>query len=328
MADRRSGATGFRGAALCLLALLVLPDGISAGRYALADPPQAIYVSSEDTDTVAAVEAGTLQLLQDIEVGDRPHNLEVTGDNLVVVATQGAETVSVIDPLTNPASVRRIALGARPHDLALSGDGRTVYVVSADGFLARLDPASARLDRRVTLGGRPHNVVASGGSAWITDISSRQLHVVDEGSEVRDVPLSIVGHDLAQRPATGELWVTPWNDTRVVIVNTETRREIAELPAGRSPSHKHVAFTEDGGEAWITEPSSGRLFIVDARTRGQVEEIELGGPPHHVRLAAGRAYVAVGPQDLVVLDVESRSVVGRAAVGSGVHDAALGHRTE
>lgn len=118
---------------------------------------------------------------------------------------------------------------------------------------------------------------------------------------------------------------TPWNGNRVVIVNAEMRMQIAEVRVGRDPSHNHIAFSADGSEAWVTEPSSGRLFVVDARSRRAVNEVDLGGRPHHVRFAAGRVYVAVGPDELIVLDTTNRIPVGRLVLGSVVHDVGLAH---
>jgi hypothetical protein len=65
------------------------------------------------------------------------------------------------------------------------------------------------------------------------------------------------------------------------------------------------------------------LFILDTETRKLIGNVSLGGHPHHPRIARGRAYIAVGPADLVVLNAKSRAVIGQRVVGSGVHDAAL-----
>jgi YVTN family beta-propeller protein len=135
--------------------------------------------------------------------------------------------------------------------------------------------------------------------------------------------ISVVEHDLAVRPSSEELWVTPWSSDRAIIIDLKARKEVAGFRVGRSPSHKHLAFTDDGSEAWVTEPESGSLFVVNALTRTVVERVKLGGHPHHLRFAAGQVYVAVGPKDLVVLDVRTRGVIGRLAVGSEIHDIGL-----
>jgi DNA-binding beta-propeller fold protein YncE len=310
-----------------LMVLALLSAGIlsGGGLTAAAGPPGLVYVTSERSGELAVVDGTSLEILRRIEIGKLPHNLEITPNGLVVIATQGAEAVTVVDPSNDAPTVRRYAIGAPPHDVALGKGGRTVDVLSSRGALLRLDPTSGRVSQRVGLEGSPHNMIVAGGAAWITDVSSRRLLIVDQDQRVRELPISIVGHDLAMRPASDELWVTPWSSTRVVVVAFETQEEIAALRVGRDAAHKHVAFTEDGSQAWITEPSSGSLFVVDAPTRKVLDAVDLAGHPHHVRFAAGRAYVAVGPGELVVLDVTSRAVVGRQAVGPGVHDVALSH---
>ncbi|WP_225769654.1 hypothetical protein [Inquilinus sp. Marseille-Q2685] len=316
----RPGRERISAAWLSAAALMLL--GALEGGTAVAQPAATAYVTSERDGAVRGVDTRSGRIVQEIEVGGRPHNLDMTPDGLLVIATQGTDTVAVVNPRTNPAKVRRIPLRVPPHDVAIGPDGHTAFVVSERGLLARLDPSGWRVVSRTEVRGRPHDVTVSRGAAWITDISARRLFAADEAG-VHEVPISIEGHDLAVRPGSNELWVTPWHGESTVIVDLDTQREIASLRAGRTPSHKHLAFTADGGEAWITEPESGRIFVVDARTRQVVADIDLKGSPHHIRLAAGRAYVAAGPRDLDVLDVRSRTIIDRVRAGSEVHDVAL-----
>jgi len=321
MTDRRNDHCSRPRLALAALSLPLLLSVLSGERLAAAsEPSQVIYVTSERAGAIAVVDGGSLQMIRAIPVDDRPHNLKVTKDGLLLIATQGSNAVSVLDPGKDPPTVDRIDIGAPPHDLAVAEDGRTAYVVSGQGLLVRLDPFSGRVLQSVELEGSPHNAIVSGETAWITDVSSRRLLLVDPSLRVDSLPISIVGHDLALRPASEELWVTPWNSTRLVIIDRNSQEETAHLQVGRDAAHKHIAFTVDGSEAWVTEPSSGSIFVVDARTRQVAERVQLGGHPHHVRFADGRAYVAVASNDLVVLDVRSRRIIGRSAVGSGVHD--------
>lgn len=329
MTSRRAGTGGPPLTTSAALAVVLSMGVLAEARVAAAaEKLRSVYVSSERSGRVAAVGGGSLQVLRQIDVGDRPHNVGMTPDGLLVIATQGADTVAVMDTTRAQAALRRYPIGAPPHSVAVGGDGRTVFVVSERGAFVRLDPATGRVLQRIDLEGSPHNMIASGKSAWITDVSARRLLIVDGDNRVEASPISIVGHDLAVRPASAELWVTPWNNSRVVVVDLKTRREIARFDVGRDPSHKHVTFTEDGNEAWITEPSSGNVFVVDAQTRRLIKAVDLGGPPHHVRIAAGRAYIAVGPGELVVLDAGSRTVVGRRAVGRGVHDLGVGRAVD
>ncbi|RWA75377.1 MAG: hypothetical protein EOQ28_09785 [Mesorhizobium sp.] len=248
--------------------------------------------------------------------------MDRTADGRLIVATQGAKSVAVVNTKSEPPAVDRIDLGVPPHDVAVTAGGATAFVVSERGLLAEIDLVSGRVLRTIKLKGRPHDVVAWQGVAIVTDISARRIFVV-QGDQVRAVPISAVGHDLAVRPGSEELWITPWRSEGAVVVDLGRLEQIGEFKVGRTMSHKHLAFSQDGGEAWITEPESGRVFVVDAKARKVVDGISLGGHPHHVRLANGRAYVADGPSDLVILDAATHRVIGRSAVGSEVHDVAV-----
>lgn len=296
-----------------------LPCGALAGGLA-AQPASVVYASAEGSGALLGIDTNSLRVVRHFDVGNRPHNLDRTADGLLAVATQGANAVTIVD--TKSESVDRIDLGVPPHDVAARAGGATAFVLSERGLLAEINPASRRVLRRIELEGRPHDVIAWRGTALITDISAGRIFVV-EGDGVHTIPISVVGHDLAVRPGTQELWVTPWKSNRAVVVDLGGQKQIAEFRVGRAPSHKHLAFSEDGGEAWIAEPESGNVFVVDAKTREVVDRVALGGHPHHVRIAAGRAYVADGPNDLVILDAVNRRVLGRLAVGAGIHDVAV-----
>lgn len=284
-------------------------------------------MTSELSDTVIAIEGDPPRAIREIAVGSRPHNLEATSGGLLLVATQGEDSVSVVNPGNDPPTVSSIHLGAPPHDIALAEDG-TAYVLSGRGLLAHVDPSSGDILETVQLSGSPHNLIAAAGNVWITDISSRRIFVVGAGLSVRELPISIVGHGLALRPGSTELWITPWDGNRSVIIDLDIEEEIADLEAGEDPSHKHVAFNEDGSEAWLSEPASSTIFVVDASARTVAERIDAGGHPHHVRFADERVYVAVAPNELLVFDARDRGIVGRLSAGSGVHDVALVKRPE
>lgn len=85
---------------------------------------------------MVVADGGSLQIVRRIAVGGRPHNVEVTADGLLVVATPGTDSVSVVDPTRVEATVNRIGIGAPPHGLAIDAEGRTVFVVSKRGVLA------------------------------------------------------------------------------------------------------------------------------------------------------------------------------------------------
>ncbi len=278
-----------------------------------------VFVSAEGEGTVAVVDPVSLRTVASIKVGARPHNLAPLGGNLLLVATQGAREISVIDTRAR-RELRRIRLDAAPHDVWGSADGRRAHVLSAEGLLVVLDGLTWEVLQRQRLGGRPHDLVVFHGSIWITDIGLRSLSIVPDQIDVRPTSLAlpVTGHDIAIRPGTNELWVTPWSGNEVAIVDARTRTVAGVIKVGRRP--QHPAFSPDGREAWITDTGSPFVHVVDAGRRTVVGTIALGGAPHHVAVDGQRAYVAVSPSLLVVIDARRRAIIERVEVGRDPHD--------
>lgn len=85
---------------------------------------------------------------------------------------------------------------------------------------------------------------------------------------------------LAQRPGTGELWVTYENANAVGVVDASTRKVLAELPVGQAPTG--ICFSPDGRTAYITNRMDDTLSVVDADSRKILQTVETGDEPHGV----------------------------------------------
>ena len=151
-----------------ILGLALGADGVAAQSSHIA------YITSESAGAVSGVDTTSNRIVWQADVRGRPHNLEVTADGLVVVATQGIDAVSIVDATPGVGEVKRVTIGAPPHDIALDSDGQTVFVVSERGLLLRLDPATGRILERLKLKGTPHDLVRQGQVVWITDVSGAQ----------------------------------------------------------------------------------------------------------------------------------------------------------
>ncbi len=304
-------------------AVVLAASSLAASPLIVAAPPVEaqragrIVVSNEGAGTVTVVDIASLRVEATIRVGPQPHNLAALPGGLVLVATQGAREISMVAPAP-PGKTRRMRIPAVPHDVAAGIRGRG-YVLSAGGLLLTVDVQTARVIARTDLGGRPHDMAVVGDEIWVTDISRRDLTVVDGGklTPIARMRLPSPGHDLAARPGADEVWITPWTGNEIAIVHRPSRQIRRWVKVGRSP--QHLAFTADGREVWITETESERVYVVEASTGRVVGRIDLRGPPHHVAVAGRRAYVAIGPSSLVVIDIQQRQIIRRLRVGLHPH---------
>lgn len=278
-----------------------------------------IFVSNEGANKITVVDGASLRILTSINIGPKPHNLAYS-EGFVFVATQGSNEILAVDVL-NLHQVRRIFIGTIPHDVAAE-DGQQVLVLSPSGMLTLVELPSGKVRQQVKLKGRPHNLALVGDKIWITDITAPLVHIVNIQKKmvVRRASLPGPGHALALHPTVQEVWITPWASNEIAILDAHTYQLKEVIKVGNSPSHKHIAITPDGQKAWITEPATGTVYIVDILSRRLMSKVHFNGSPHHVAVNERRAYVAVSPSSLAVVDAQKYKLTAQVLIGKDPHD--------
>lgn len=103
------------------LGLAVTPDG------------QYLYVANYNSDTVAIINTGTLELVNTLRVGDAPWGVAVGADGgYVYVTNSGSDTVSVIDT-TRRTVTANYPTGDQPFGVAAAKNGNYAYIVNHGG---------------------------------------------------------------------------------------------------------------------------------------------------------------------------------------------------
>ncbi len=306
---------------LPVLFLLLPAPGRSAPAGSQEGRPLVI-ATAEASGQIVVLAGDPVRPIAVARAGTRAHNLTVTPQGTVVVANQGATDVALVS-VSAPGRAHRVGVGARPHDVASSEDGRRVYVLSEEGALVELDPATGVMGTRLQLRRAAHNLAVVGGELWITNTAVGEVYVVDaRRMELTGrIRLPMPGHDLAVRPEGGEVWVTLWPAGEMVVVDARSRRVIRTVPAGRRP--QHLAFDPEGGEVWVTDTGVPRAYVLDASTGRTMATVDLGGASHHVAVGGRRAYLTAAPAYVVVVDRTTRRVVQRVRVGNAPHDVSI-----
>lgn len=129
---------------------------------------------------------------------------------------------------------------------------------------------------------------------------------------------------LAFRPGTSELWVTLEAGDAVAVIDTRTRRVIAELPSGAAPTG--VAFTSDGKRAFVTNREEDTLSVIDTAARRLEKKLATGDEPHGVLVTPGDGHVLVlntSSEDIHVFDPRTLAFKKKLAAGRGPWDLVL-----
>lgn len=256
-----------------------------------------LLVSNAADGTVSLLDPASGETLATLRVGDGPRELCVSPNGQVaVVANHGrvsaGSSLSVIDVAARRL-IRTIKLEYvpedggdpriyyRPHGIAFLPDGRHV-VVTSEG--ARRLLVVEVLDGVVlsaidTEQDQSHMVVVSedgfrafvtntiSGSVSVIDLVKRKLiDVIGTGGGAQGVALRPGGHD--------ELWVSNVETSSISVIDTYTRREMAEFPCGAYPAR--LAFTPDGERLLCSNRQAGTISMFDAATMKVLVEIRLG----------------------------------------------------
>jgi len=120
--------------------------------------------------------------------------------------------------------------------------------------------------------------------------------------------------NLALSPDGDELYVACEGSGTVIVIDTESRAKVAEIPSGGQPND--VCFSPDGRWAYCTNRLDDSLSVIDTATRKVVKAVAVGDEPHGVLSdAQGRfLYVLDTIADQVsVIDTETLEEVKRLA---------------
>ena len=166
----------------------------------------------------------------------------------ITVNYKGASLVRV-DAKTN----RIVAnLAVRPNDPegSVTASADSIWMVTADGFLSRIDPATNSVRQKVRVAGGSAVPAYGSGVIWVTSSPANSLTAVDakSGTILARIPIANKPHFMAT--GGGAVWVVAQGDGSVTKVNAATKKIVAVVRAGISGSGGNVAYAD--GYIWIT----------------------------------------------------------------------------
>jgi hypothetical protein len=212
-------------------------------------------------------------------------------------------------------------------EVHLAASGRTLWVTTGSQVL-RVDGASGRVLARPRPGGSyPLAVAVGGGAAWVACVENGfvagALSRVDLATgrvttrlRTRD---GVVG-DVAVGGGSAWALVGRTEAARLARVDLASGRQVALLPAGRSPSR----LAADASAVWVSD-AAGALLRVDPRT-GRARTVLRSARLGRVTAAFGDAWAADGRTIVRVDGRAGGAVLARIPIGGAVIDVTAGPR--
>lgn len=198
-----------------------------------------LYVASEDTGHMVAMDARTGRVIGQVEIGGEPEGGAVSPDGRLIVATSEEDSTAAVIDAADLRLLRRVPVGERPRNVMFLGQ-RAIVPGENDASVAAIDPAAGRVLARVVIPGetvRPMGLAATPAAIFVTTGRGGELVRLNADD------LQVTGRvGVGERPwgvaATpdGRFLFTangPSND--VAMVNASTMQVVARFPVGERP---------------------------------------------------------------------------------------------
>lgn len=212
---------------------------------AFAADSKTVYISLQETNSVAAIDLPTQTVLWTMKVGETPAGLWLTpGDKTLLVALTGSDAVVAVDPRTRTV-FKRIITGKAAHNFRSMADGRHVLVSN------RVSDTISILD-------------------------------MDTLTKVGDITGLRPGPDDMELSADRRwLWVTFRFARSVGVIDMDTRKLVDVIPVGKSPHG--IYFYNRAPAGCITAPEADpghRRCALSSFTHRHAQSARLDQPRH------------------------------------------------
>jgi DNA-binding beta-propeller fold protein YncE len=203
---------------------------------------------------------------------------------LLLVANQGDQSLSIVDPVVGREVAKIKTKGIRGHEVIASPDGRLAYVpIYGDAGV-----------------GQPGS---NGQTIEVIDLATQKIvNTIDLGRPVRP-------HCPKFAP-DGLLYVTAELENAVDVVDPRSQKRVASISTERPEAHM-LAITKDGKRAYTSNVGSGTVTVLDLVRRKPITVISVADVAQRISLSADGRWVFTTDQKkprLAVIDTKSNTV--------------------
>jgi DNA-binding beta-propeller fold protein YncE len=205
-----------------------------------------LYVSLENTETMAIVDVATFKVLKTIKVANHPHGLSSPrSQDRLYVASEIDGTVTLFDTTRDEViKTFDVGFGVEPQENDITPDGRFLYQPSYAGYWQVFDTQKEQIIEYIHTLGIGHNTLVSpdGRHAYLFPIAGGPGHF--------------------KRPSLGLPRTQP---KEVTVVDTSTHKVVGTIPLGTGP--RPPIFSPDGTRIYMNVDDLMGFLVIDVAAR-------------------------------------------------------------
>src|SRR5688500_6218038 len=311
-----------------------------------------LYISLENTDTLAVVDLKAFKHVKTLKVGMHPHGQAspASQDKLYVAAEVGG-TVTLIDTVRDEVvKTFDVGFGTEPQNGAITPDGRFLYQPSYAGYWQVFDTQKEQIIEYIHTLGIGHNTVMApdGRFAYLLPIVGgpghfarpslglprthpKEVTVVDAQAHkvVGTIPVGAGPRPGTISPDGRRLYMNVDDLLGFLVIDTAARKVISKATytltpdeeAVRSRSHG-IAVANDGKEVWSNDVVHNLTFAFDVTVTPpkQIARFAVGRRPDWLVAAKDSKTIYVtcpSSVELIAFDVVAKKEKGRIQFPKG-----------
>jgi YVTN family beta-propeller protein len=317
------------------------PDDIaptSASAISVSPNGTLVAAVNPDSNSITVLNAITLEILGETQVGKDPRTLSFTPDSRnIIVANQGSGTISIVD-IRNSVLKAEYLVGPRPYGVV--NDGKRAYVTeSVKGQVVTIALDSGTVERRISVGPSPTGLAINSAKQqlFVTHLFDGALTVLDTstsevGTKVHSGTEANISQFVAISPDGSKAYLP---QTRSNVANTARLFDTTVFPivnvfnienlnlsvenritldTADEPVNMpfSVALSPDGKRIYISNAGSNDISVIDLGSNKGVAHISVGSNPRGIAITPNGSHLFVNnvlDGTVSVIDTQSFEII-------------------
>jgi len=258
------------------------------------------------------------------------HPVHASTSERVYVANTSANTVSVIDSVTNNV-ISTVPIGHNPgYKIAVSPDGSKVYVPNiTDGTVSVIDAQSNSVVTTISVGGEADDIAikSDGSQVYVANLSNTLVQVINTQTDAVDQTIDVgdTTKCLLMTPDGSRLYVADFTNNAISVVNTSSNT-ISSVITGFGKDPCGMAITPDNSKLYVStydsQTGAHAVAVINANTNALITTVPMNTLSGLAMSPDGSKVYVVndnccggGNGTVTVLDTQTNGVIATITVG-------------